>query len=133
MGHTFNVHIFFNNCIIVKALISCKIVQITVCTAVNCIQIQLFFSPFRELLEECGVEGEVLDHVGYLLFEFDDLVMHVHVYTCSEFKGEPCESEGIIFLALFFMNIYWEINPYSILLVKEKIFLLNSHSFLISL
>ncbi|GFR16470.1 7,8-dihydro-8-oxoguanine triphosphatase [Trichonephila clavata] len=49
----------------------------------------------RELLEEAGMVAECLEEVGYLEFEFveDPLIMKVHVFTSSQFHGDPHESE----------------------------------------
>ncbi|CAL1291669.1 unnamed protein product [Larinioides sclopetarius] len=49
----------------------------------------------RELLEEAGIVAKSLEEVGYLEFEFikDPLIMKVHVFTSSNFQGEPQESE----------------------------------------
>ncbi|GFU48540.1 7,8-dihydro-8-oxoguanine triphosphatase [Nephila pilipes] len=49
----------------------------------------------RELLEEAGVVAECLEEVGRLEFEFleDPLIMKVHVFTSSQFHGDPRESE----------------------------------------
>ncbi|XP_035232446.1 7,8-dihydro-8-oxoguanine triphosphatase-like isoform X2 [Stegodyphus dumicola] len=49
----------------------------------------------RELLEESGIYADHLDNVGYLEFEFiqNPLIMQVHVFTSSTFKGQLQETE----------------------------------------
>jgi len=49
----------------------------------------------RELEEECGITVPELKKVGLLEFEFvgDDELLEVHVFTSSEYKGEPFESD----------------------------------------
>ena len=49
----------------------------------------------RELMEEAGVEAEVLDELGILEFSFRGKqdVLEVHVYKARTIKGEPHESD----------------------------------------
>ncbi|KFM81102.1 7,8-dihydro-8-oxoguanine triphosphatase, partial [Stegodyphus mimosarum] len=52
----------------------------------------------RELLEESGIYADHLDNVGYLEFEFiqNQLIMQVHVFTSSTFKGQLQETEEML-------------------------------------
>lgn len=49
----------------------------------------------REVMEECGVHVSRLQQCGRLFFTFahDPLELDVHVFTTSQFTGEPGETE----------------------------------------
>jgi len=49
----------------------------------------------RELLEECGLEAEVLERRGVLRFEFatSPEILEVHVFGVPKYSGEPVETE----------------------------------------
>ena len=50
----------------------------------------------RELHEESGLCCDKLSEVGRLMFEFvgDPQLLEVHVFTGTDYKGTPTESEG---------------------------------------
>jgi 8-oxo-dGTP diphosphatase/2-hydroxy-dATP diphosphatase len=52
----------------------------------------------RELFEESGLRAENLEVVGRIDFEFQDTGdnLEVHVFRCTEFSGEPAESEEML-------------------------------------
>jgi 8-oxo-dGTP diphosphatase / 2-hydroxy-dATP diphosphatase len=51
-------------------------------------------SAKREVLEESGVTANDLKARGNINFHFPDgLHMEVHVYSCTDFTGEPVETE----------------------------------------
>uniref|UniRef100_T1J6Y5 Oxidized purine nucleoside triphosphate hydrolase n=1 Tax=Strigamia maritima TaxID=126957 RepID=T1J6Y5_STRMM len=49
----------------------------------------------RELEEECSLKTDSLKRVGIIDFEFekDPDVMQVHIFTTTQFEGEPTETE----------------------------------------
>ncbi|XP_059177278.1 oxidized purine nucleoside triphosphate hydrolase-like [Physella acuta] len=49
----------------------------------------------RELLEESGVVADILNKVGLITFQFenDPVLLEVHVFQTSEYKGRPIETE----------------------------------------
>ncbi|KAL3876432.1 hypothetical protein ACJMK2_034281 [Sinanodonta woodiana] len=51
-------------------------------------------AAYRELKEESGLEAKNLQEVGLLKFEFvgDPQILEVHVFTSSEYEGQPTES-----------------------------------------
>jgi 8-oxo-dGTP pyrophosphatase MutT (NUDIX family) len=55
-------------------------------------------AAIRELEEECSLRAASVEHRGVLTFEFVEAdakypLMHVFVYRCSDFDGEPSESD----------------------------------------
>nr|CAD7569503.1 unnamed protein product [Timema californicum] len=48
-----------------------------------------------ELQEECGLHVDEMDRVGLLEFQFegDPVLLEVHVFTTTNFKGEPVETD----------------------------------------
>jgi 8-oxo-dGTP diphosphatase/2-hydroxy-dATP diphosphatase len=53
----------------------------------------------REMLEESGVKVFDLDRFGVLDFEFHDKrgnILEVHMFTTSNFEGEPTETEEML-------------------------------------
>lgn len=58
----------------------------------------VFFPPFRELLEESGLTVNALEKVGNIKFEFvgETQLLDVHVFRADTYNGEPTESEGMI-------------------------------------
>nr|CAD7407420.1 unnamed protein product [Timema cristinae] len=49
----------------------------------------------RELQEESGLHVDEMDRVGLLEFQFegDPVLLEVHVFTTTNFKGEPVETD----------------------------------------
>nr|CAD7263019.1 unnamed protein product [Timema shepardi] len=52
-------------------------------------------AAMRELQEECGLHVDEMDRVGLLEFQFegDPVLLEVHVFTTTNFKGEPVETD----------------------------------------
>ena len=48
------------------------------------------------MMEECGIDTPGLEEIGRLIFEFvgDPQLLEVHVFSTTEGKGEPKESDG---------------------------------------
>ncbi len=49
----------------------------------------------REIKEECGVIPKEISKRGIFIFEFEGIpeVLEVHLFSCSDFKGQPKETE----------------------------------------
>lgn len=49
----------------------------------------------RESLEEAGVKLQKIEKAGIIDFEFegDPKILEVHIFKCSDFSGEPVETE----------------------------------------
>ncbi|KAK0049285.1 7 8-dihydro-8-oxoguanine triphosphatase isoform X4 [Biomphalaria pfeifferi] len=49
----------------------------------------------RELVEECGIQADVLERIGLINFEFenDPVIMEVHVFLTFHYIGDPVETE----------------------------------------
>ena len=52
----------------------------------------------RELYEESSLQTEKLNEIGQIDFEFvgDPQILEVHIFTTTEFDGDPTESPGIM-------------------------------------
>lgn len=83
----------------------------------------------REVLEECGMRVENLEEYGVIDFEFqgNPEILEVHVFSVTEFSGEPKESEEMrpqwfAFDAIPY-NMMWSDDVYWLpLLLKGKKF-----------
>ena len=60
--------------------------------------INLLFGFKRELYEESSLRTEKLKEIGQIDFEFvgDPQILEVHIFTTTEFDGDPTESPGIM-------------------------------------
>lgn len=60
--------------------------------------INLLFGFNRELYEESSLRTEKLNEIGQIDFEFvgDPQILEVHIFTTTEFDGDPTESPGIM-------------------------------------
>ncbi|KAK7004742.1 7 8-dihydro-8-oxoguanine triphosphatase, partial [Biomphalaria glabrata] len=49
----------------------------------------------RELVEECGIQADVLERIGLINFEFenDPVILEVHVFQTFHYIGDPVETE----------------------------------------
>lgn len=61
----------------------------------------------RELFEEAGIQAVAYEQVGRLHFSFDDkpLPWEVHVFSCKAFKGEPRETDEMVWILFFVFYI----------------------------
>ena len=54
-------------------------------------------------MEESGLTVDTLDKLGNIKFEFigETELLDVHIFRADSFHGEPTESDGIIFIAVY--------------------------------